>query len=390
MLQNTQTRYGTVARGLHWAVALLILAGFALGLVGKFTPRTADTIDFLRTLYSAHKTIGVTVLALGIVRVIWALTQPRPVPVHPERKLETFAAETAHWVLYAALFIMPLSGWVMHAAEDGFAPIWWPFGQDLPFVPKSEAVAERAATVHWAAGITLAVTLAAHIGGAFKHALVDRDGVLARMWRGTEAGVPSARTRHGVAAVGALVIWAGVLGTALLALQPDDHGEIGAQSAAAGAWQVQEARVTFVVAQFGSDVTGRFGTVTPDITFDPDTGEGHVRAVMDAASVEIGSVTDQARGPEFFDAAQFPKAVFEADIAPQGDGYAATGTLTLLGQTRDVVMPFALTPEGEATRMSGQVTLDRRDFGLGAGYDDESTVGFAVTVDVEVLALPPA
>ena len=389
MITNTKTRYGSVARALHWAVALLILAGFALGLWGKFTPRTADTVDLLKTIYSAHKTIGIAVLALAILRVIWALTQPRPVPIHPERKLETFAAETAHWVLYAALFIMPLSGWVMHAAEDGFAPIWWPFGQDLPFVPKSHVVAEQAATVHWAAGIVLGLTLAAHIAGAFKHALVDRDGTLSRMCFGTDAGTLSDGARHGVAASAAAVIWGGVVAMAVFAVQPEGGAAAGAQTAA-GSWQVQEVDVAFTVAQFGSDVTGHFRTVTPDITFDPATGTGDVRVVIDTGSLDLGSVTDQAQGDEFFDVVQFPEAVFEAAISPSEGGYVAAGTLTILGQTQNVELPFTLTEEGEAQRMVGQVTLDRRDYGLGVGYDDESTVGFGVSVDVDVLALPPA
>ncbi|MEL6959957.1 MAG: cytochrome b/b6 domain-containing protein, partial [Pseudomonadota bacterium] len=112
MLSNTPTRYGLVSRTLHWAVAVLVLSALILGVIGKNIPRTAENIQLLTTLYSTHKTIGVTVLALAILRIGWALSQPRPVPLHPDRRLETFAAEAAHWVLYAALFVLPLSGWV--------------------------------------------------------------------------------------------------------------------------------------------------------------------------------------------------------------------------------------------------------------------------------------
>ena len=57
--------------------------------------------------------------------------------MNADQKLERFAAETVHWVLYGALVIVPLSGWISHAAAAGFAPIWWPFGQGLPLVPKA-------------------------------------------------------------------------------------------------------------------------------------------------------------------------------------------------------------------------------------------------------------
>ena len=127
-MQNTATRYGAVARGFHWIIAVLVLVDLGLGVLGDNIPRNADTVGFLKTLYSTHKTIGVTVLAMAILRVVWALTQTRPVPLHPERRVETFAAEVAHWLLYGAIFVLPLSGWVIHSAEVGFAPIWWPFG----------------------------------------------------------------------------------------------------------------------------------------------------------------------------------------------------------------------------------------------------------------------
>ena len=110
MITNTATRYGLVARLFHWTIAILVLANIVLGLLGKFTPRAGDTVAFLQILYSAHKTIGVMVLSLAVLRVVWAISQPRPVPLHPERRIETFAAETVHWVLYAAIFVLPLSG----------------------------------------------------------------------------------------------------------------------------------------------------------------------------------------------------------------------------------------------------------------------------------------
>lgn len=65
MLTNTATRYGAAARFFHWSIALLILIDIALGLWGKFTPRNAETVDFLQMLYSSHKTIGMAVLAPG-------------------------------------------------------------------------------------------------------------------------------------------------------------------------------------------------------------------------------------------------------------------------------------------------------------------------------------
>lgn len=397
MLSNTATRYGPVARLLHWSVAILVLTALILGLVGALTPRQANTVVFLQVLYSAHKTIGVTVLALAVIRVVWAVTQPRPVPLHPNRQLETLAAETAHWLLYVAIFVMPLSGWVIHSAEVGFAPIWWPFGQNLPFVPKSEALAATAATVHFAAAIVVSLTVAAHIGGALKHALIDRDNTLARMWRGTASGTQSPHhAKFANASITALAIWAVAVGGAIAVSLPTEQPALNiaprpptATATSAPGWAVQDGSVTIEVQQLGAQVTGTFAAWQASIAYDPETGTGRVEAVIDTTSLSLGSVSDQAKGPEFFDTANFATATFTGDITQiDGQRHAATGNLSLVGRAVPVTVPFDLViVEGVAT-MSGAVALDRRDFGMGTAYTDEATVGFAVNVNIALTARP--
>ncbi|WP_225029689.1 cytochrome b, partial [Xinfangfangia pollutisoli] len=192
--QNTSRSYGALARSLHWLTALLILANIPLGLIAERLPYdTSQALAQKAWLFSLHKTLGVAVLLLALARIVSALLQPHPVPVHPDRRLETFLAALVHWLLYICLVMLPLSGWVHHAALDGFAPILWPFGQGLPFVPKSEALAALAGATHWLFSKLLIATLALHILGAVKHALIDRDGVLARMALGRPAGKPGAR-----------------------------------------------------------------------------------------------------------------------------------------------------------------------------------------------------
>ncbi|SMX43224.1 cytochrome b/b6 domain-containing protein [Octadecabacter ascidiaceicola] len=393
MLVNSSTRYGAVARLFHWSIALLVFVDIVLGLVGKFTPRTGETADFLQLLYSTHKTIGVLVLGLAVLRVLWAISQPRPVPLHPERRVETFAAETAHWMLYAAIFVMPLSGWVMHSAEVGFAPIWWPFGQNLPFVPKSEGVAETAATVHWIAGIVLVATVAAHIGGALKHAIIDRDETLARMVRGTAAGTPAkGGLAHGVAAFAALVIWAVSIGGAVVVFAPAHTEETGAQPEVVQSegWIVQDGSVSITVVQIGAPVDGVFANWQAAIEYDPESGAGQVTAVIETTSLALGSVTDQAKGPEFFDVETFSQATYQGEIARiDGVRHNAVGALTLVGQTVPVSFDFDLGVTDGVAVMSGATTLDRRDFGMGAAYSDESSVGFGVDVSIALTATAP-
>lgn len=112
----------------HWLVALMILSNIALGLLADWLPyETQCELQLKARTFSIHKTLGISIFAVALLRIVWALIQPRPRPLHPERTAETFLAETVHWSLYAALIVVPLSGWVQHAASEGFAPIIWPF-----------------------------------------------------------------------------------------------------------------------------------------------------------------------------------------------------------------------------------------------------------------------
>ena len=392
--RNTATSYGRVSRTLHWLTALLIFAAFPLGVVANRLPYdTSEALAFKAQLFSVHKTLGVAMFAVAMVRILWAVTETRPAPLHPQRRLETLAAETVHWALYLSLVIVPLSGWAHHAAVAGFAPILWPFGQGLPFVPKSEAVAGAASATHWLFTKILFAAVALHIAGALKHALVDRDLTLARMTLGTAAGTPQA-ARSATPLVAALAIFAaGAAGawaiagqTAGTAAQPTSPASVAAATATAGTWQVTEGTLTFAVRQMGADVPGTLPAWTAEIDFDPATGTGQVRVAIDTTQLTLGSVTDQARGPEFLDTAAHPAASFTAAIAPQGDTFTATGTLALRGAEVPVTLPFTLVLTGDTATMTGSLTLDRRDFGIGPSYPDENTVGFAVQVNVALTA----
>jgi cytochrome b561/polyisoprenoid-binding protein YceI len=404
-MTNTKTSYGGIARFFHWAIALLIVTAFGLGIIGDEMPRNADTVDRLKTLYSVHKTIGVTVFLLAVLRIVWALSQPRPVPLHPERKLETLTGEVVHWALYGALVVVPLSGWIMHAAEVGFAPIWWPFGQGLPFVPKSEAVSLSAKAVHGTAVFVLLAAVGAHVAGALKHVVIDRDETLARMTKGYHGGDASYVGHSTLAPLAALVLWAAVIGGAVMfgvedhrptavASQMPDTASLEAETpsyvtaANAPVWTVTEGNLTFSVAQSGAPIEGVFDTWNAQITYDVETGLGTALVNIDTTTLTLGSVTSTATGPEFFNTSAYTTSVFDADISRVEDGpiHMATGDLTLIGQTVPVLLEFELQTDGVTAKMTGSAELDRRDFGMGAGYSDESTVGFVVDVHVDLIA----
>ena len=391
--RNTPQSYGRVARLFHWTTAALILFLAPLGLVANDLPYdTAEALAFKAQLFSLHKTLGVLVFFVALGRLLWTLFEVHPAPLHPERRLELWLARLVHWMLYISLVAVPLTGWVHHAAVTGFAPIWWPFGQGLPFVPQSEAVAQAAGSLHWVFTKLMIVSILLHIAGALKHHVIDRDATLRRMLRGTPA--PDRPTAQRFAALPVLTAAALFgLGAAVVALPRGEPLPTPLATAApartGGNWQVQDGTLAIGVQQMGAAVGGSFASWTAEISFDetaPDGRHGTVTVVIDTASLTLGSVTQQAQGADFFDVATYPQARFVAEITAEGAGYVATGTLSLRGVDVPVALPFTLAIEGNTATMTGQTTLDRRAFGMGDTYPDESSVGFTVTVDVALTA----
>lgn len=393
---NTATSYGSVARTLHWLTALLILTAIPLGWFANQMPyATGDELAAKAQLFSLHKTVGVAAFAVALIRILWALTQARPEPVHANRRLETLTAELVHWALYLSLVIVPLSGWVHHAATDGFAPILWPLGQDLPGVPTSEAVARTAAAMHWLFTKILVVSILLHIAGALKHVFIDRDHTLARMTRGVNAPDRATGAAHArgpaVAALAIYVAGAGLAWSMAGAEAPVAEAAPAETPVAAttGNWQVAEGTLGFAINQMGSAVQGTFANWTADITFNEepvDGSHGTVTVTIDMASLTLGSITDQAKGPDFFDISNHPTAIFTANILPATEGYVADGTLSLRGVSMPLQLPFAMTIAGDTATMTGTTTIDRRQFEMGQSYADESTVGFNATVTANLTA----
>lgn len=403
-LSNSHTTYGTVTKAFHWLTALLILSAIPLGIIASnlahglmdpsVTPDEA-TLALTAMLFSLHKTIGVTVFFVALARIGWALSQPKPGLLNGDNAPEAWLAETVHWLLYGSLVAVPLSGWVHHAATTGFAPIWWPFGQSLPFVPKDAALAEVTGVLHYVLQWVLVGALGLHIIGALKHHVVDGDATLRRMLPGHTPAEPTAQQpNHALPFVTALAIWAGALGGAS-ALGWFSHAGAVTDAPAAltqvdSDWQVQDGSLTIAVRQLGSDVTGQFADWTADIAYDEtadNTGKhGQVEVTIATTSLSLGSVTDQAKGAGYLDTGTHPTAVFAADLMARDSGHVAVGSLTIRDQSVPVEIPFDLKIEDGTATASGSLSVDRRDFGIGADVKDEGSLGFAVEIAFELTA----
>ena len=390
---NTNHSYGSVAKTFHWLTALLIITLIALGIIANgMAYDTSEQLARKAFLFSMHKTLGVTMFFVALARIGWAFKQPKPNGLHPERKAESWLAETIHWLLYGSLVIVPLTGWIHHAASTGFAPIWWPFGQNLPFVAKSESTSELFAGFHIIFERVLVASILLHVAGALKHHFVDKDATLRRMWFGASNAPKTTGEHSTILSLGsALIAWAAALfiGTAIGVFEHGDQAqETAALETVASDWTVQSGAISIKIDQFGSEVTGSFEDWTAAITFDPDTGLGTAEVTIAITSLTLGSVTSQALGPDFFDTATFQTAVFAADLTPTADGHMASGTLQIRDKTLPIEMPFALSTADGVTSMQAMTTLNRLDFDIGKGMGDESSLKFPVDVQIMLTATP--
>ena len=193
----------------------------------------------------------------------------------------------------------------------------------------------------------------------------------------------------------ALGAWAAALaiGTGLgLFAAKDTIAAVPQLEAAPSGWQVtDDSSIAIAITQFGATVEGSFAEWTAEIEYDrdaPPESKGTVRATIAIVSLTLGSVTDQAMGFDFFNAPEFPTAVFEADITEAGASHIATGTLTIKDVSLPVEMPFDLGFEGDTAYVSATLPLDRRDFGIGDNMTDETSLAYPVAVTLNITATP--
>ncbi len=169
-------RYSNTAISLHWLIALLIFAGWGMGLYMADLKLSPEKLK----LFSWHKWIGITVLLLACLRAAWRVTHvpPPPNPAHPA--WQRLAAKLAHLGLYALMFAIPLSGW-MFSSASGYSVKYLGLIPLPDLVDKNKELANLLKETHELLAWALAAVVVVHIGGALQHHLFHRDDTLARM-----------------------------------------------------------------------------------------------------------------------------------------------------------------------------------------------------------------
>ncbi|MCP2280423.1 cytochrome b [Nocardia amikacinitolerans] len=173
-LTTDTTRFGIAARILHWLMAVLILAMIGIG---------AAMVGYLGNygrLLSWHKTIGLAILALAVIRIAYRLRRRPPPQIDTMSRPERLVATGSEILMYALFLLQPIIGWALVSASG--VPIRVLGGLRVPAIaPADTELYAALRTAHSALAYLLVFALTAHICAVLFHALVLRDGLLRRM-----------------------------------------------------------------------------------------------------------------------------------------------------------------------------------------------------------------
>ena len=363
MIKNSREKFGSVAIGLHWLVAVLTLTLLGVGLYMSDMEASATKL----TLYGLHKSFGATVLFLMVLRLAWRLASVQPDFVTTMKPLEKTAAKLAYFGFYVLLFVMPMSGWLMSSAAGRPVNVFGLF--TLPdLIAPDKDLRELFGEGHELAAWALMGLIALHVMAALKHHFIIKDDTLRKM-------LP-------LLALGFLIP---AMPAQAVAAAPD--------------WEVlaAESHISFSGKQMGSTFEGQFKTFAATIAFDP----AHLDQSKVTVSIDVASATTQDAErdrnlgeSDWFNTGAFPKATYTSrTFRKLEDGrYEAEGDLTIRDKTLPITFLFTLaiaqTPDDkERAVMDASLVLKRLDFNLGLGeWKDPTVIENDVPVSLHIVA----
>lgn len=366
-------RYTSVAISLHWLIAILLIGLIA---IGKYMNELEETDHFRFELIQWHKSFGILVLLLVAFRIAWRLFHKPPRLSSRMPRWEKFAASATHVFLYLLMLIIPVSGWVMVSASplnlstELFGVLSWPH---LPLETTNgyseadrETITGLAHQAHHllANGLLLLVLL--HIAAALRHQFLIKDNLMSRMWVADEHR-RYADVSHAVlpgmllAAAMGLYLWSQA-----------ETQESAVAKAAEDTVAVVSDSVGFTATQMGEPVEGQFESVSIELIINDDPASSMLNATVETASVNTGDgqIDSTVTTADWFASEQYPLAEFRStEIAriPDASDYSVTGDLTIRGNTQSI--KFLMVTAGDTA--SGEFPINRTDFGIGSGGQDE-------------------
>jgi len=358
MPQTPVTRYNNIAISLHWLMAFLIIG---MLIVGKCLHHLDPTDPLRFTLTQWHKTFGVLILLLAIVRLIWRVTHRAP--DHPANApaWERFAANVSHVALYALLFIAPITGWMMVSVSPLnidtylFNVIPWPHLPWLQDLVNKESAEARFHQLHVISTGALIALLLLHIGAALKHHFIDKDTVLTRMSPSKAAGT----TKTMIAFICTLVMGIAVAVFGYAQLNTVSNGLIAGNSAV---------RAIAIVSGTPTEINFTESTVNASINIDTPE-KSTLQATVNTASATSSNL--QVSGPlpdaDWFDSSTHPTAQFQStSIKAVDEGlYLVVGVLSIKGIEQNHTFELNIVEADGVKTASGEFPVDRTAYQLG-------------------------
>jgi cytochrome b561 len=171
--------YNSVSKTLHWLIAVLAFTQLAMG---KFFEVEAD--EGSEGFFDIHTALGLTVLALMLVRLAWRLTHSVPSMPAATPGWQRGAARATHFAFYALLVALPLTGWLLTSVEGDAVSYFGRFSVPALPVAGSDATEDFLEETHEVLGNVLLALAGLHVLAGLKHHFMDKDNVLRRMLPG--------------------------------------------------------------------------------------------------------------------------------------------------------------------------------------------------------------
>jgi len=398
-----QARYSAGAIILHWLLALMMAFQIALG----FAMPHRGPHSFVPM--QLHKSVGITILLLTLIRLGWWLVRRPPEAV--EEGWTAVAARIVHLSFYAVLVLGPITGWIivstspLHVPTVLFGVLRWPH---LPLWPTLNRPMEE---IHEAVSWIAIGLFVLHVAGALRHQFLLRDPVIKRI-------APAGSVAAAMALLVATIMIYFVVGSyvsqqyfvpamaefrtmrargtippapaatpsevATPKPEPTDVATLGT-AAPPPLWTISgNKRLAFLIDNADTPIEGRFNDWSGSIKMDPDHPEtADIRITIKLASATVGDATQDAmlQGADFFASSSNPTATWRSTkVTQSGPGrYRASGTMTIRGRSRPQAIAFTLTGKNLKRRVVGSAIIDRTAYGIGSGEVGES---LEKTVDV--------
>ncbi len=387
------TQYNQLAKTIHWLVVAFILGQWMIAEVAEST----DSQMLSLGLIALHKSLGMTVLLLAIIRLAVRMLSDQPAYPSTMTTWQKRAASGTHGALYGLLFALPLSGWLGSSAS-AYSVSWFNLFSFPDFVKPDDTLKDFFFAIHEWSWRLLCLLVVIHVAAALKHQFFNKNGVLTQM---------SSRISLLAAAITICVI--GFFTYKLqeekniqqasdpVSLSNNSSGkDLFSSITAANAWNVDYANsnLKFEAEQAGANFSGEFSQWRTRIVFDPDMpSKGRIETEIELASVDTKDqerdetlATEAFFATSLFPVARFTTSNFELDSVTKK--IKSRSTLEIKGRPFPVDFEFEITESESNKTLIGLARLDRLQLMIGTGeWLDTTWIGQYVDVHVVVSSL---